>query len=66
MLDARGMPVARELAPSLTEIAVLSSCHFLAGAGTGGKAVSAVAPVTAETADKTGLCDAIRPEQAER
>jgi len=49
------MPVARELARSLTEIVVLSSCQFLAGAEARGDAVTAVAAVTAEIVDKTGL-----------
>jgi hypothetical protein len=49
------MLVAAELARSLTEIVVLSSCQILAGAEAGGTAVSAVAAATAEIADKTGL-----------
>jgi hypothetical protein len=51
--NARGMPGAREVARSLTEIVVLSSCHFLAA--TAGDVVFVIAPMTVETADKTGL-----------
>jgi hypothetical protein len=45
----------RELARSLTEIVVLSSCHFLAATGAAGDVVFVIAPMTAETADKTWL-----------